>query len=181
MARKGSCDVRHLRPCRSGGIAARVAMLQRMAHRGPDAEGIWGDQSWILGHRRVAVVDLSDAGRQPLLTDDRMLVTVVNGGSTISATAPHDTAIRGALWHPNRVMVRTVWRLPQGWHQSGTIFSWKQPDTGMCVDRAKPIIAPKGLAKECLAGIETKALSSAMTRSAQALGSAMAVAAPSRK
>src|SRR5262249_29945972 len=64
---------------RAASRARVAAMLQRMAHRGPDAEGTWGDQSWILGHRRLAIVDLSDAGRQPMLTDDRMLVTVVNG------------------------------------------------------------------------------------------------------
>lgn len=42
------------------------AALRRLAPRGPDGEGRWSDGICMLGHRRLAVVDLSEAGRQPM-------------------------------------------------------------------------------------------------------------------
>src|SRR5207244_7368725 len=47
--------------------AARVtAMTRTLSHRGPDSEGVWMDlpAGIALGHRRLAVVDLSPAGHQ---------------------------------------------------------------------------------------------------------------------
>lgn len=55
------------------------AMVGAIAHRGPDGEGI---ESWpdvTLGHRRLAIIDLSDAGRQPMLSEDRQVGVVFNG------------------------------------------------------------------------------------------------------
>ena len=43
------------------------AMSQRLRHRGPDGEGVWGGPDAALGHRRLAIMDLSDAGRQPMI------------------------------------------------------------------------------------------------------------------
>lgn len=43
------------------------AALGRLARRGPDGEGRWSDGDCLLGHRRLAIVDLSDAGRQPMV------------------------------------------------------------------------------------------------------------------
>ncbi|HUR20725.1 MAG TPA: hypothetical protein VMZ90_07945, partial [Vicinamibacterales bacterium] len=47
------------------------AMLQAMAHRGPDGAGVWSEpltsgRQLALGHRRLAILDLSDAGAQPM-------------------------------------------------------------------------------------------------------------------
>jgi len=54
-------------------------MLARLTHRGPDGEGRWVDpaQHVALGHTRLAIVDTSDAGRQPLHLEH--LHAVVNG------------------------------------------------------------------------------------------------------
>jgi asparagine synthase (glutamine-hydrolysing) len=59
---------------------ARVeAMTEILAHRGPDGSGIWTAPGVGLGHRRLAIVDLSEAGAQPMLTPDRRLAVSFNG------------------------------------------------------------------------------------------------------
>ncbi|MBA2526778.1 MAG: asparagine synthase (glutamine-hydrolyzing) [Pyrinomonadaceae bacterium] len=54
-------------------------MIGALARRGPDGEGleIWNDA--VLGHRRLAIFDLSEAGRQPMLSPDRSVGLVFNG------------------------------------------------------------------------------------------------------
>ena len=44
------------------------AMTDRLAHRGPDADGVWtdGGAGVALGHRRLSIIDLSPAGAQPM-------------------------------------------------------------------------------------------------------------------
>ncbi len=55
-------------------------MTDAIRHRGPDAEGLWHDESAavFLGHRRLSIVDLSGGG-QPMWTADRALGVVFNG------------------------------------------------------------------------------------------------------
>jgi asparagine synthase (glutamine-hydrolysing) len=56
------------------------AMVERLAHRGPDAAGLWNDdeERVFLGHRRLSIVDL-DGGAQPMGTPDGSLVVTFNG------------------------------------------------------------------------------------------------------
>jgi asparagine synthase (glutamine-hydrolysing) len=54
-------------------------MTDAIAHRGPDGEGQWIDGNVGLGHRRLAIIDLSPAGRQPMLSADRRYVLSYNG------------------------------------------------------------------------------------------------------
>jgi asparagine synthase (glutamine-hydrolysing) len=56
-----------------------LCMVDKIAHRGPDGEGILVDGSVGLGHRRLAIVDLSDTGKQPMVSSDGRLVIVFNG------------------------------------------------------------------------------------------------------
>jgi asparagine synthase (glutamine-hydrolysing) len=56
------------------------AALERLAHRGPDARGSWqGANGLELGHTRLSIIDLSDAGRQPMSSEDGRVVLVYNG------------------------------------------------------------------------------------------------------
>ena len=48
-------------------------MAQRLAHRGPDADGVWSRPGVALSFRRLAIQDLSDAGRQPMLFGSHVL------------------------------------------------------------------------------------------------------------
>ncbi len=54
------------------------AMMNRIVHRGPDAEGKYIDSSVALGFRRLSIIDL-DNGSQPLYNEDRTKVLVFNG------------------------------------------------------------------------------------------------------
>jgi asparagine synthase (glutamine-hydrolysing) len=54
-------------------------MTLAIAHRGPDGEGLYADTQAALGHRRLAILDLSDAAAQPMRSLDGNLVLVFNG------------------------------------------------------------------------------------------------------
>jgi asparagine synthase (glutamine-hydrolysing) len=53
-------------------------MMARLAHRGPDGDGIWIRPAAILGHRRLAIIDL-EGGDQPLYNETGTIGTVFNG------------------------------------------------------------------------------------------------------
>jgi asparagine synthase (glutamine-hydrolysing) len=60
--------------------AAVVAeMCALLAHRGPDGQGVHVDGCVGLGHRRLAIIDLSEAGAQPMSTDDGRCWVTFNG------------------------------------------------------------------------------------------------------
>jgi asparagine synthase (glutamine-hydrolysing) len=48
-------------------------MAQRLRHRGPDGEGVWGQPGVALAHRRLAILDLSDGAHQPMVFDSQVL------------------------------------------------------------------------------------------------------------
>jgi len=54
-------------------------MTDAMAHRGPDGEGFYINSFVGLGHRRLAIIDLSPAGHQPMATEDGDYVIIYNG------------------------------------------------------------------------------------------------------
>jgi asparagine synthase (glutamine-hydrolysing) len=54
-------------------------MSDVIAHRGPDGEGIWVSEHVGLGHRRLAILDLSSLGKQPMISDDGNMIISYNG------------------------------------------------------------------------------------------------------
>lgn len=54
-------------------------MADALSHRGPDGRGVWTEESVALGHRRLAIVDLSPAGAQPMASRDGRWVLTYNG------------------------------------------------------------------------------------------------------
>ncbi len=54
------------------------AMNQVQAHRGPDGSGLFKDRDVVLGHRRLAVIDLA-TGDQPLSNEDETVTVIFNG------------------------------------------------------------------------------------------------------
>jgi asparagine synthase (glutamine-hydrolysing) len=54
-------------------------MTDAIAHRGPDGEGSYVDGAVGLGNRRLAIIDLSSAGQQPLSSEDGQVVITYNG------------------------------------------------------------------------------------------------------
>lgn len=54
-------------------------MMDRIVHRGPDMDGEYLGEGITLGFRRLSIIDLSEAGKQPMISDDGSTAIVFNG------------------------------------------------------------------------------------------------------
>src|SRR5213594_2206385 len=59
------------------GVTVAHRMADQLAHRGPDDNGVWADAGVALANTRLSILDLSEAGRQPMC-DSRYCI-VYNG------------------------------------------------------------------------------------------------------
>lgn len=59
--------------------ATIASMTDAVAHRGPDGAGVFVAGPVGLGHRRLSIIDLSDAGRQPIANEDGSIQVTYNG------------------------------------------------------------------------------------------------------
>ncbi|HYM70029.1 MAG TPA: asparagine synthase (glutamine-hydrolyzing) [bacterium] len=78
----GICGVYQERGGDPNPLESTVArMAASLAHRGPDDEGVWADPAGrvALGNRRLAIIDLSPAGHQPMLAADGDVAVTYNG------------------------------------------------------------------------------------------------------
>lgn len=82
------------RPEFAGAIRRMTSLLAR---RGPDDEGFWTDPAGHLqlGFRRLSILDLTPAGRQPMVSGDERSVLVFNGEIYNFASLRHDLAQAG--------------------------------------------------------------------------------------
>lgn len=55
------------------------AMIKAIKHRGPDGEGLYQDENIKLGHVRLSIIDVTDNASQPMISQDRKFVIVLNG------------------------------------------------------------------------------------------------------
>jgi asparagine synthase (glutamine-hydrolysing) len=84
--------------------SALAALAQRMGdalrHRGPDDDGVWTDAAagLALAHRRLAIVDLSPAGHQPMHSADARYVIVYNGEIYNFLELRRELEARGAVF-----------------------------------------------------------------------------------
>ncbi len=76
------------------------AMNAAQFHRGPDDSGIFCDEHVVLGHRRLAIIDL-EQGHQPIVTPDGALVLIVNGEIYNFRTLRADLEKRGHHFQSN--------------------------------------------------------------------------------
>lgn len=113
-----------------GGAPARLAVLKAMTdairHRGPDGEGFFlantrtgarcfstdargevAGADIALGHRRLAILDLTDAGRQPMLASDGALAITYNGEIYNHLELRKELEAAGAVFH-SRTDTETV-------------------------------------------------------------------------
>ncbi|MBI3271856.1 MAG: asparagine synthase (glutamine-hydrolyzing) [Planctomycetes bacterium] len=84
-----------------GGSPARDVlerMTRRLAHRGPDGEGVVVDGPAGFGHRRLAILDLSPAGAQPMASADGARWLTYNGEVYNYLELAADLAARGAIF-----------------------------------------------------------------------------------
>lgn len=71
----GVCNLRG-EPVTAGLVDSLASLI---AHRGPDGDGVYTDGAVGLGHRRLAIIDLSTAGNQPMVNEDGQVVLDYNG------------------------------------------------------------------------------------------------------
>src|SRR6201999_592769 len=64
---------------RAPDVAAVAAMTAVMTRRGPDGAGVWSQGRVALGHRRLKIIDLTEAGAQPMVDSDLGLTIAWNG------------------------------------------------------------------------------------------------------
>src|ERR1022692_3436448 len=81
-------------------------MLTSLARRGPDSDGLANWPGAALGHRRLAILDLSPAGHQPMLSEDGQIGLVFNGCIYNFMELREDLEKRGHQFHSDRKSTR---------------------------------------------------------------------------
>ena len=99
--------------------------LDTLTHRGPDQSGVYTDTEtelklW-LGHRRLSILDLSEAGRQPFVTPSRKVAVAVNGEIYNYRELKADLEKRGAHFRSDSDSEVLLW----GFYYEGEAFFTK--------------------------------------------------------
>ncbi len=109
-----------------------------IAHRGPDDAGTWTDAAagLVLAHRRLAIVDLSPEGHQPMMSDDGRWVIAFNGEIYNHHTLRGELAARGQAFRGHsdtEVLLAAI----AHWGRSRTpgataCWPWPRPASARC-------------------------------------------------
>lgn len=99
-----------------------LRMLRLQRHRGPDGEGIHRENSVVLGHRRLSILDLSESAAQPMSNEDAAVWVTFNGeiynyislrqqltacGHTFRSTSDTEVLVHGyEQWGMDGLLVR---------------------------------------------------------------------------
>ena len=94
----GVAGIFHLDGREASGTYIR-RMTSAIAHRGPDGEGHWLHDLLALGHRRLSIIDLSDAGAQPMHTHDGRYTLIYNGEVYNFMELRQELQAQGRLFH----------------------------------------------------------------------------------
>lgn len=96
-----------VRSGRQHGLAPAVTggVLEGIAHRGPDMAGEFDDGTAWLGHRRLSIIDLSDAAKQPMASADGRYVICYNGEVYNFADLARDLDLQGRRSHSDTDVV----------------------------------------------------------------------------
>jgi asparagine synthase (glutamine-hydrolysing) len=116
-------------------------MLGRLVHRGPDAGAVYREGSIVLGHRRLAIVDLSETGAQPMRSGIRTAL-VYNGEAYNHAALRDLPALNSENWRGHSD-TETVLRLldtrgPDALRDVAGIFAlayWSERDQSLTLAR----------------------------------------------
>ena len=74
-------------------------MMDRIVHRGPDMGGTYVDDDVALGFRRLSILDLSEAGAQPMHSENNDIVVVFNGEIYNFMQLRRDLEAKGHTFH----------------------------------------------------------------------------------
>ena len=74
-------------------------MMDRIVHRGPDMSGDYLGDGITLGFRRLSIIDLSEAGRQPMTSEDGRYTVIFNGEIYNYREIKAQLAFRGHTFH----------------------------------------------------------------------------------
>lgn len=103
----------------TGGPEALAAMTEAQRHRGPDDGGVWDarlpDGTYLgLGSRRLAIIDLSEAGHMPMANEDGSVVLAYNGELYDAPSLRDELEGRGARFR-SRTDTEVVLRAVEAW------------------------------------------------------------------
>lgn len=87
-------------------------MMNRLAHRGPDASGIWVKNPIILGHQRLSILDVSTHSNQPMVDSSGRYTIVFNGEIYNFESLRENFLKQGIIFktHSDTEVVLTAWR-----------------------------------------------------------------------